>query len=161
VGIAGAADTTVVVVNPGWGDAVQANKAGLLEVADLFVINKADRDGAKDTRRDLEAMLALSSAGADDGWRAPVVATVATTGEGVGELWPEIGRHRAHLEATGELARRRAVRLGDELRHILTARLLERVTTAASGDRFAALRDDVAARRIDPWTAADRLLVED
>jgi LAO/AO transport system kinase len=164
VAIAGAADTTVVVVNPGWGDAVQANKAGLLEIADVFVINKADRDGARETRRDLEAMLALSAGptGADDGWRAPVVATTATTGEGVDELWHEIGRHRARLEDGGQLAARRAARLGDEMRHIVTARLLERATALGhGGDDFAALRDDVAARRLDPWTAADRLLAED
>ena len=90
--MAGAADTTVVVVNPGWGDAVQANKAGLLEIADVFVINKADRPGADETRRDLERMLDLTAA---DGWRPPVVATTAATGEGVDELWAAIGDHRA------------------------------------------------------------------
>jgi LAO/AO transport system kinase len=91
VEVAGEADTTVVVVNPGWGDAVQANKAGLMEVADILVINKADRPGADDTRRDLEQMLELSSA---RGWVPPIVATVATTGEGVATLWSEVGRHR-------------------------------------------------------------------
>ena len=84
VEVAGAADTTVVVVNPGWGDAVQANKAGLLEIADVFVINKADRPGADETRRDLERMLDLT---APAGWRPPVLATTAATGEGVDELW--------------------------------------------------------------------------
>jgi LAO/AO transport system kinase len=161
VEIAGAADTTVVVVNPGWGDAVQANKAGLMEIADVFVINKADRAGAAETRRDLEGMLALTSgAGGAGVWRPPVVATVATDGQGADELWAEIGRHREHLDAGGELARRRAARLGDELRRILTARLLERATVAAQGTRFAGLCDDVAARRLDPWSAADELLAD-
>ena len=95
VEVAGAADTTVVVVNPGWGDAVQANKAGLLEIADVFVINKADRPGRRRTRRDLERMLDLTDA---SGWRPPIVATTATTGDGVDELWAAIGAHRAHLD---------------------------------------------------------------
>jgi LAO/AO transport system kinase len=159
VEIAGAADTTVVVVNPGWGDAVQANKAGLMEIADVFVINKADRPGAAETRRDLEGMLALSSgAGGDGSWRPPVVATVAVDGQGADDLWAEIRRHRAHLESSGALARRRADRLGDEVRRILTARLLERATAATGGARFADLCGDVAARRLDPWSAADELL---
>ena len=105
VEVAGAADTTVVVVNPGWGDAVQANKAGLLEIADVFVINKADRPGADETRRDLERMLDLT---APDGWRPPVVATTAATGEGAPELWAAIGEHRQHLITTGSLEPRRA-----------------------------------------------------
>ena len=92
VEVAGAADTTVVVVNPGWGDSVQANKAGLMEIADVFVINKADRSGAGDTRRDLEQMLALSGS---DGWIPPIVAAVATEGTGVEEVVDAIEGHRA------------------------------------------------------------------
>jgi LAO/AO transport system kinase len=162
VEVAGAADTTVVVVNPGWGDAVQANKAGLMEIADVFVINKADRDGARETRRDLESMLGLAGRGADpDDWCPPIVATVATSGDGADELWSAIGQHRAHLEASGELAGRRAERLADELRAILTARVLERVASLAGGDGFAELRAEVVDRRVDPWTAADRLLAGD
>ena len=87
VEVAAATDTTIVVVNPGWGDAIQANKAGLLEIADLFVINKADRPGARETRRDLELMLDLTELGA---WRPPIVETVASTGDGVEELWAAI-----------------------------------------------------------------------
>ena len=102
VEVASATDTTVVVVTPGWGDSMQANKAGLLEIADLFVINKADRPGAREARRDLEQMLDLSTLGA---WRPPVVDTIAATGEGVAELWSEIARHRAHLETTGSSSR--------------------------------------------------------
>ena len=93
VEVAAATDTTIVVVNPGWGDAIQANKAGLLEIADLFVINKADRPGARETRRDLEPMLDLTQLGE---WRPPIVETVASTGDGVDDLWTAIGDHRAH-----------------------------------------------------------------
>src|SRR3989442_6956321 len=98
--IAGAADTTIVVVNPGWGDSVQANKAGLLEIADLFVINKADRPGVAETVQDLEMMLDLS--GHAD-WRPKIVQTVATRGEGIDELWDAIGEHRAFQAADGRL----------------------------------------------------------
>src|SRR4051794_4209685 len=115
VEIAGKADTTLVVVNPGWGDAVQANKAGLLEIADVFVINKADRPGAGETRRDLVNMLEMSALGE---WTPPIVDTVAAKGEGITELWQEVRRHRAHIEASGELERRRGARLTEELRTI-------------------------------------------
>ena len=92
VEIAGAADTTIVVVNPGWGDSVQANKAGLMEVADIFVINKSDRKGADDTRRDIQQMLELSSLGE---WEPPIVMTVATDQVGADELWRTVGEHRS------------------------------------------------------------------
>jgi LAO/AO transport system kinase len=157
VEVAGEADTTVVVVNPGWGDAVQANKAGLMEIADLFVINKADRAGAADTRRDLEQMLGLS-APESDGWTPPIVDTVATTGEGVPALWAELERHRAHLRASGGLDLRRASRLRTELDRVVAARLAERVGRIASGAGYERVSDEVVARRLDPWTAADRLL---
>ncbi|MGH8980360.1 MAG: ArgK/MeaB family GTPase, partial [Acidimicrobiales bacterium] len=91
VEVASAADTTVVVVTPGWGDSMQANKAGLLEVADVFVVNKADRPGVREARRDLEQMLDLS---APSDWRPPGLATVASTGEGMDELWETVARHR-------------------------------------------------------------------
>lgn len=154
VEVAGAADTTVVVVNPGWGDAVQANKAGLMEIADLFVINKADRPGAAETRRDLERMLDLS---ARDGWRPTIVDTTAPTGAGVADLWAGIAAHRQHLEERDELEIRRRARVGDELTRILAA-LLEERARAAGGPRLAELADDVADRKVDPWTAAARLL---
>lgn len=157
VEVAGAADSTVVVVNPGWGDAIQANKAGLLEVADVFVVNKADRPGADDTVRDLERMLDLAGR---SGWRPPVVRTVATTGEGVDGLWAALGAHRADLERTGELARRRAARVADELTRIVVALLHERARWRV-GDRIDDVVDDVAARQVDPWTAAEQLLAAD
>ncbi len=157
VEIAGAADTTVVVVNPGWGDAVQANKAGLLEIADVFVINKADRPGADDTRNDLEAMLDLS---VGRNWRPPVVPTVATDHRGVDDLWSAIADHRRHLETTGDLEVRRDARRRDELGRIVTERLRARAEELCGGERFEHLQDRLARGELDPWSAADELLGE-
>ncbi len=158
VEVVGAADTVVVVVNPGWGDSVQANKAGLMEIADIFVVNKADRPGAADTRRDLEQMLDLSPVAGSGGWRPPVVATTATTGEGVDALRQAITAHREHLVTTGELSQRRRRRLDSELHRILAERLRERAASLAEGSRFEQVRDAVADRRLDPWSATDELL---
>jgi LAO/AO transport system kinase len=157
VDVAAAADTTVVVLNPGWGDSVQANKAGLLEIADVFVINKADRPGVAEARRDLRAMLEMSNL-ATDAWLPPIVATVAETGEGTDELWAALGDHRGHLEATGELARRRSARLLDEIRRIVARSLEDRAYQLTTGEGFTALVADVDARRLDPYAAADRVI---
>ncbi len=157
VEIAGHADTTIVVVNPGWGDAVQTAKAGLMEIADIFVVNKADRPGAADTRRDLEGMLELSGTLA---WRPPIVCTVAMTGEGVDELFDAIVRHRAHMESSGEAERRRTQRLRDELRALLAARVQERVDALCSGEEFDDAVARVAERASDPYHAVDALLAE-
>ena len=153
--VASAADTTMVVVTPGWGDSMQANKAGLLEIADIFVINKADRPGAREARRDLEQMLDLSSLGA---WRPPIVDTVASSGEGLPALWDEIARHRAHLRESGILEQRRAERLGHELRRVLMARSAARIDELAGGEEFAGAVKALAAGELDPYQAADRLL---
>jgi LAO/AO transport system kinase len=160
VDVAGAADTTVVVVNPGWGDAVQANKAGLMEIADLFVINKADRPGVAETRRDLEQMLELSAPPGDSeaAWRPAIVETVATSAGGAGELWAAVRRHRHHLESSGALAQRRRRRVTDELRRLLATRLWLRARGSTEGPAFDALRDAVLDRRLDPWAATDELL---
>jgi GTPase len=161
VEVAGKADTTIVVVNPGWGDAVQANKAGLMEVADVFVINKADRPGVRETRRDLEQMLELSgetSERPDDGWRVPILATVATTGESVAEVWDAVMAHRAHADASGELDRRRRFRLAEELREIVARRLEQRAREVCTEERWDDLRDRVGAGDLDPWSAADEML---
>jgi len=155
VEIAGAADTTVVVVNPGWGDGVQANKAGLLEIADLFVVNKADRAGVAETVRDLEMMLDLS---AHSEWRPKIIQTVATRGVGIDDLWDAIREHRAFQEAEGRLERRREARLRDELAAIVATRLHEQAAVACSGDRFEALLASVVRRDVDPHTAAAQLL---
>jgi LAO/AO transport system kinase len=155
VDIAGAADTTVVVVNPGWGDGVQANKAGLMEIADLFVVNKADRTGVAETVRDLDLMLDLSG---HTEWRPKIVCTVATRGEGIDELWDAIGEHRAFLEQDGRLDRRREARLRDELRAIVTARLEAQVTDACRGDHFEELVARIGRRELDPHAAAAELI---
>jgi len=157
VEVAGAADTTVVVVTPGWGDAVQASKAGLLEVADVFVVNKADRAGAAEARRDLERMLDLAEQTAG-GWRPPVVETSATTGEGVDALWSAIRAHHGYLAATGELQARRDSRLVDELSVVLVRRLERDVGALAGGEEYERARADLLARRVDPYTAAGALL---
>jgi LAO/AO transport system kinase len=157
VEIAGKADTTIVVVNPGWGDAVQANKAGLMEIADIFVINKADRKGADETRRDLEQMLDLSDL-AHDAWRPPILQTTATSGEGVEELWNTVAQHREHSMATGLLQRRRSFRLREELREIVERRLEHRAREICSGNEWDALQTKVLENQLDPWTAADDML---
>jgi LAO/AO transport system kinase len=157
VEIAKQADTTVVVVNPGWGDAVQAAKAGLLEIADVFVVNKADRPGTAEAVRDLEGMLELAPA---NRWRPPIVRTVATTGEGIDDLYAAIARHRDHMERDGRLQARRRARVRAELQTIVAERLLARAAALTGGEEFEALVDDVVQGRRDPYDAADVLLGE-
>ncbi len=158
VEVVGQADTTLVIVNPGWGDAVQANKAGLMEIADVFVVNKADRPGAKETARDLERMLDMAAL---TGWRPPVVCATAPTGDGVDDVWQAVVDHRAHGEAGGELAERRRRRAAEEVTRLVAARLTERARSATGGARGRELADAVAAGEVDPWTAADELLGDD
>ena len=157
VEIAGKADTTVVVVNPGWGDSVQANKAGLMEIADIFVINKSDRKGTDETRRDLEQMLELSDL-AHETWRPPILATVGTTAQGVPELWQAVLEHREFITANGILTQRREFRLREELREIVARRLQQKARELCGGDRWDALQADVLQRQLDPWGAADEML---
>jgi LAO/AO transport system kinase len=155
VEVASATDTTVVVVNPGWGDGVQTAKAGLLEVADVLVVNKADRPGREATERDLAQMLEL--AGARD-WQPPIVAAVATEDQGVDDLWAAVNRHREFLLTDGRLEERRARRVRAELRSIVAARLSERAGAVCAGDEFESLVAKVQARALDPYAAADVLL---
>ena len=157
VEVAGKADTTVVVVNPGWGDSVQANKAGLMEIADVFVINKADRKGVEETRRDLEQMLDLSDL-PHDAWRPTIVTTVANTGEGVPELWDAVLEHREYAESSGLLEERRRFRSSEELREIVANRLRERARELCTGDRWDEVTGEVTDQRLDPWSAADEML---
>ncbi len=156
VEVAASCDTVIVVLNPGWGDAVQANKAGLLEVADILVINKADRPGVRETRRDLVHMLQLSTS---LDWVPPIVETVASTGDGIHELWAAIGSHRAHLEAHGGLERRRLARLVQETER-LTLELFAEEVGALIRDPESAIRADLVARLTDPAVAADRFVAE-
>jgi LAO/AO transport system kinase len=148
------ADSTVVVVTPRWGDGVQAAKAGLLEIGDLFVVNKADREGARETVRELDQMLDL---GPTRAWRPPVLETVATEGRGIDELWSALQAHRAHQEASGELERRRRKRIATEIAGLMAERVRSRTERDA-----AQILDDLVARvgrrEMSPRAAADRLL---
>ncbi len=157
VEIAGKADSTVVVVNPGWGDAVQANKAGLLEIADVFAINKADRDGVDATRRDLQAMLDLTEF-AEGEWQPTITTTVATTGQGVTELVDAVLVHRTSAETSGDLTRRRELRRREELREIVERRLELRARELCQGAQWDALEAQVMSGARDPWSAADEML---
>jgi LAO/AO transport system kinase len=154
VDIAGTADTTVVVLNPGWGDAMQASKAGLLEIADVFVINKADRPGVAETKRDIAQMLELGSYG---DWVPPIVETTAATGDGVDHLLEVIAQHRATIDgAARESLRRR--QLDAVLRRVLVAEATERVDELASGVQYHEALDRMCRNLSDPYSAARALL---
>ena len=153
VEIAATADTVLVVVTPGWGDGIQAAKAGILEIGDVFVVNKADRVGVDDAVADLRHMLALSES---LGWEPPIVPTVAATGEGIDELVATIAAHRDHLGEDGLEERRRRRRRAE-----LEAALMERMRRAAAAAAEASeLTERVEAGERDPWSAADEILKE-
>jgi len=156
IAIASEADMTIVVVTPGWGDGVQAAKAGLLEIADVLVVNKADRPGVADTVHDLAGMLDL--AGGGQAWRPPVVETVASEGRGIDELWDTVLAHHAFLRSDGLLETRRRARLRAELRAILLARLQVDLDERLDGERFEQVIERVASRELDPYAAADELV---
>jgi LAO/AO transport system kinase len=159
--IASLADTTLVLVAPGMGDGIQAAKAGILEVADVFVVNKADRDGADQAVRDLRYMQSLggrhSAAGS---WRPPIVRTVASrdTDNGVDEVLGKIEQHRGWLESSGEGQRRRSERAAREVEAIALANLRERMGDVHGSAALGALADRVVAGDTDPYRAADELL---
>jgi LAO/AO transport system kinase len=155
VEVAGLADTTLVALAPGFGDAVQVAKAGILEVADVFVVNKADRDGAQVVARDLRQMLHLGEARP---WQVPVVLTVAERGDGVGQLVEAIAAHRAQLESSGELERRRQRRAAREIEEIALADLRAELGTLGHGEALDTLAEQVAAGKLGPYSAADQLL---
>jgi LAO/AO transport system kinase len=150
--VAGATDTTIVVLNPGWGDGVQANKAGLMEVADVFVVNKADRPGADAAVKDVVTMLELSP---PSDWRPPIVETVATSGRGVDALWDAVVAHRDHLVDTGQLGRRRRERVRDEIRALVKARMVAIAEEASRGPAFEQLVDEHTRHAFDPQAVAD------
>ncbi|OYN98993.1 LAO/AO transport system kinase [Propionibacteriaceae bacterium ES.041] len=158
VEIAGTADTTLVLLAPGMGDGIQAAKAGILEIGDLFVVNKADRDGAQNLVRELRTMIAMAERTPED-WKPPIVRTVASAGEGIDELVEKIAAHRAHGEETGRLAERRLARSRDEIQQLALASV--RASFLAGGRRGL---DELAAQvrdgSLDPYAAADRLLAE-
>ena len=158
VEVASLADSTIVLLAPGAGDGIQAAKAGILEVADLFVVNKADRDGADTVVRDLRQMLSLGDRRADDGWRVPIVKTVAAKGEGADQVVDELERHAAWLESSGQLALRRRRRASDEVEAIALTALRARIGDLGGSDALAALAGRVVAGELDPYAAADELV---
>ena len=157
VEIASQADTSVVLLAPGMGDGIQAAKAGILEIGDVYVVNKADRDGADQVRRDLRNMLALADRD-DASWKPPIVQTVAQTGQGVDEVVEKIDAHRAWMESSGELDRRRVRRARDEIEAIAVTALRERWGDVHERTELDALAEKVAAGDSDPYAAADSLL---
>jgi len=155
VAIASLADSVAVLLAPGLGDAIQAAKAGILEVADLFVVNKADKADAQQVVRDLRGMIALASRAEDD-WKPPIVATVAVRNEGIQELVSRLNQHWSWLNDTGELKKRRLARVREELAALVFAALRRRL----AGGRLDELAGRVADGTLDPFQAADELLAE-
>jgi len=153
VAIASLADSVVVLLAPGMGDAVQAAKAGILEVADLFVVNKADKPDAQQVVRDLRNMVALADRD-DSDWKPPIVSTTATKSEGIGELTERLDQHWSWLNSTGELKRRRQARAREELTALAFAALRGRLAASRLDELAAQVADGV----LDPFGAADELL---
>ena len=157
VEIAGLADTTIVLLAPGMGDGIQAAKAGILEIADLFVINKADRDGATTTRRELRSMISLTECAEND-WKQPIIMTVASRGEGIDEVVAAIDDHHAFLKASELLTRRRFERVRREIEAIALFEVKTRFADISGDSRLDALAEDVVAGGHDPFSAADVLI---
>lgn len=157
VEIAGLADTTLVLLAPGMGDGIQAAKAGILEIGDVFVVNKADRDGAVSTRRELRSVIAMTDR-ADGSWTPPILLTTATTGEGVPEVVEQILAHRAHLQDSGELERRRLARTRREIEALALTEVRSRFAHLSGDTRLDTLAAQVLAGQTDPFAAADTLV---
>ncbi len=159
VDIASSADTTIVLLAPGMGDGIQAAKAGILEIADLFVVNKADRDGADTTVRDLRSMLSLGGRHSEAGaWRPPILKTVASRGEGIDDVLDAMTRHREWMQAHGELRRRRTARACAEIEAIAVRSLRERMGDVHGSASLPALAERVVAGQTDPYAAAAELV---
>ncbi len=158
VEIAAQADTSVVLLAPGMGDGIQAAKAGILEIGDLYVVNKADRDGADATARELNHMLGLGEARGAGDWRPPIVKTVAARGEGVEEVVEALEKHRAWMEEHGVLAERRRRRAAQEIENIAVTALRERIGDLRGDQRLDALAERIVAGALDPYAAADELI---
>jgi LAO/AO transport system kinase len=163
VEVASLADTTLVLLAPGMGDAIQAAKAGILEVADIFVVNKADRDGADQVVRDLRYMQSLgeqspSQAKVEGKWVAPILKTIAAKGEGADEVVDQIEKHGEWLARTGTLTARRQRRASDEVEAIALTVLRERMGDLRGGDLLDLLAARVVDGELDPYCAADELV---
>ena len=157
VEIASLADCALVVVAPGLGDSIQAAKAGILEIADVFAVNKSDRPGAQEVVRDLRTMLAMASIGADR-WKPPIVSTVASAGQGIADLSAAIAQHRDWQAGNGQLAVRRAARAREEISAIALAELRLRTGGLPGESRLDELASRVTAGELDPFAAADELI---
>ena len=158
VEVASLADTTLVLVAPGMGDAIQAAKAGILEVADVFVVNKADREGADATARDLRHMLSLGERRQPADWQPPIVKTVASRGEGVADVVDAVERHHEWLVDSGRLDAKRRVRAAEEIEAIAVTHLRERIGDLRDGSVLDELAGRVVAGDLDPYAAADELV---
>jgi LAO/AO transport system kinase len=159
VEVAGLADTVVVLLAPGMGDGVQAAKAGVLEIGDVYVVNKADRDGAQATVREVRNMLALGDH-PPGSWHRPVLKTVASTGEGIDDVVAALDAHQAWARESGALARRRRRRAAVEIEAVVTAELTRAIGGLGDGTRLDDLADQVVAGELDAYRAADELLVD-
>jgi LAO/AO transport system kinase len=158
VEVASLADTTLVLVAPGMGDGIQAAKAGILEIADVFVVNKADRDGADATVRDLRHMLSLAEGRKPEDWQPPIVKTVASRNEGIDDLMAALDKHQEWLEQSGRLDARRRVRAADEIEAIAVTELRTRMGDLRDGQLLDELAGQVVAGTTDPYAAADQLV---
>lgn len=157
VEIASLADSTLVIVAPGMGDSIQAAKAGILEIGDLFVVNKADKPGAQEAVRDLRTMIAMSRHGPGD-WKPPIVTTAASSGEGIADLTARLDAHWSWLDGSGERDRRRQARAREEISAIALTELRQRIGALPGDARLDALAGRVAAGELDPYAAADELV---
>jgi GTPase len=157
VAVASLADSTLVIVAPGLGDAIQAAKAGILEIGDLFVVNKSDQPGAQEAVRDLRTMIAMAQRAPGD-WKPPIVRTVAASGAGLDDLTGQLDSHWAWLDDTGEGERRRLARARAEISEIALAELRRRLGGLPGDARLDELARQVAAGELDPYAAADELI---
>ena len=158
VEIAGLADTTIVLLAPGMGDGIQAAKAGILEIGDVFVVNKADRDGADATVRDIRHMISLGDRTEPGLWRPPVVKTVAQQGQGIDEVVEAIEKHTSWMKESGTLRERRIRRAGDEIESIALQALRARMGDLRHGQGVDELAAAVVDGTTDPYAAADRIV---
>jgi LAO/AO transport system kinase len=160
VEIASLADTTVVLLAPGMGDAIQVAKAGILEIADIFVVNKADRDGADSTARDLRQMMSLGEKHGPNEWTPPILKAVASRNEGIEAIVEAIDRHHDWLVSSGGLDARRRVRAADEIESLALTSLRRRMGDLHDGSLLDELAGRVVAGTIDPYAAADELTAQ-
>jgi LAO/AO transport system kinase len=159
VEIASLADTTLLVLAPGLGDGIQAAKAGIIEIADVFVVNKADRDGADQVARDLRYMQSLGGRHSDTGaWRPPIVKTSAVKGEGIDAIVAALGKHREWTERHGELERRRRMRAATEIEAIAVGEVRQRFAAVHGSAALDTAATRVVAGETDPYSAADELI---